>query len=181
MSVEDRLGDREAEACPWILAASFVRKKRVNSRCWSSGSCPCLSPRRRSIASSPTTERQADPPACRSELDRVRDQVVEDLPEPHPVGSHRRGRLDIELEHDLGGRGTESARLRSHPRRSAEVDVLDRDLQLPGVDLRDEQQVVDQRKRRALLRSTAASIVRCSSLISPASRRGRARCNPGSR
>src|SRR5581483_11835474 len=79
------------------------------------------------------------------ELHRVRDEVVEHLGDPRPVGAHRRRRVDRDLDADAPVGGGRPRRLGRALGDVAEVDRSEGELDAPRLDLRDEQQILDER------------------------------------
>jgi hypothetical protein len=85
-----------------------------------------------------------DAPTVLGELDRVRDEVVEHLAQAGGVAHHGRHRVGVETQVDAArvrGRPQDLDRLRGE---IGEVDLLRLERELPGFDLRDEEQVAHE-------------------------------------
>ena len=88
-------------------------------------------------------ERQRDPTARRGELDRVRDEVVEQLTQSDGVAGERRQRVGGDVELDALRLGRDPGRVGAEVQQRGGIDLLERELQVACLRLRDEEQVVD--------------------------------------
>ena len=78
------------------------------------------------------------------ELDRVRDQIVEHLREPVGVRAHGRSAVELEAEVDFALGRARPRRLDRGRRDVVEADVGEHELEPVRLDLRDEQQILDE-------------------------------------
>ena len=85
--------------------------------------------------------RQRHRAAARRELERVRDEVVEDLPEPRGVGFQREAALDVEAELDPALSGHGQGVLDGRGRQLGEVGRREPELEQLRLDLRDQEEV----------------------------------------
>jgi len=86
----------------------------------------------------------ADVATCRGELDRVRDEVVENLEQPPFVGLHRDRGVRVVRERDPFRHSTRLRLGHRLARNFSEIELARTNLELSRLDLRDEQQVVHE-------------------------------------
>jgi len=154
---------------PWIFAAAFVRKKRVNSRCWSSGVMPIPESATTIMASSPTIEIESPtrPPGGVN-------LIAFEMRLSKTWASRTRSALTVGVRTQSNSSATSAAAARGRASMIASPATAARSTSsiatssLPAFTCATNRRSLMRRNRRVLFRPTAESIVRCSSFNSPA-------------